>query len=246
MEMKLIDYTGFNHITNRHAENVLMFAKNTRLMRTAENLEQFNQMTNAERSEQLEYIAHSIPSSWEFIHYTIFISNVTRAFTHQLVRTRHASFAQQAMRVAQMDDFTYLTPARLREGDGLDLVSYQNHMEETNTRYKAMIKRGVAPEDARGILPTNIKTNILISANLRTIVELVRKRSSPRVQGEYREFIGNLQRLIENVHPFTTAFFALNWEALNAELELSLADLPENKRQKIAKLFSKVTEGVTP
>ena len=118
-------------------------------------------------------------------------------------------------------------------------------MEQIDGAYKRLLALGTKPEDARGILPTNILTNITMSANLRTIVELVRKRSSPRVQGEYREFIEQLQNAVQCVHPFTVDFFGLDWAALNRELEFETADLPIDQRTRIAKLFSKVTEGVS-
>ena len=140
-----------------------------------------------------------------------------------------------------MEDFEYLTPDNL---DEYETKCYELVMSEINHAYRYLTDKGAKPEDARGILPTNILTNITMSANLRTIVELVRKRSSPRVQGEYREFIGKLQGAIERVHPFTREFFSLDWSALNRELEKATDDLPNEQRIRIAKLFSKVTEGV--
>ena len=128
---------------------------------------------------------------------------------------------------------------------GMRELNIKKTMHLLNKRYADLLEAGAEPEDARGILPTNILTNITMSANLRTIVELVRKRSSPRVQGEYREFIEQLQSGVQWVHPFTVDFFGLDWAALNHELEFETADLPAERRTRIAKLFSKVAEGVT-
>ena len=254
MKLIMIDYTGFGAPNPvRHAQNVLFFAKNTRLMRSAD-FDALSLMTPDERAEELSYIARTIPSCWEFLHYTYVIEDVTRAFTHQLVRSRTASFAQQTMRVLPMEDFEYLEPEGIEDFSGEavggywrndPVALYRKAMEQIDGAYKRLLELGTNPEDARGILPTNILTNITMSANLRTIVELVRKRSSPRVQGEYREFIEQLQNAVQCVHPFTVDFFGLDWAALNRELEFETADLPIDQRTRIAKLFSKVTEGVS-
>ena len=242
MKLTLIDCTGIGQdYPERHAEDILFFAKNTRLMRSS-GFEEIRNMTGEERTREISYIARSIPSCWEFLHYTYLIEDVTRAFTHQLVRTRVASFAQQSMRVQPMEGFNWGTSDNL---EGHARTKYHKTMHHLNKRYADLLEAGASPEDARGILPTNILTNITMSANLRTIVELVRKRSSPRVQGEYRNFIKKLQNAVQDVHPFTEQFFGLDWATLSRELETETAGLPDDRRARIAKLFSKVTEGVT-
>jgi hypothetical protein len=52
--------------------------------------------------EELDYIAKTIRSSWEMVDYTFQITGVTRAFTHQFVRTRTGSYAQQSQRSVDM------------------------------------------------------------------------------------------------------------------------------------------------
>ena len=51
------------------------------------------------KQAELDYMSKTIPSSWEFVDYTFMIEDVTRALTHQLVRTRTASYAQQTMQI---------------------------------------------------------------------------------------------------------------------------------------------------
>ena len=128
MKLTMIDYTGFGmYDPIRHAQDVLIFAKNTRLMRSA-NFPVPLSMAPDERVKELAYIARTIPSCWEFLHYTYVIEDVTRAFTHQLVRSRTASFAQQTMRVLPMEDFEYLEPEGIRghfsgEAWSLDIIT---------------------------------------------------------------------------------------------------------------------------
>ena len=57
--------------------------------------------------EQLDYMMKTIKGAFEFIHYTFEISGVSHAFTHQLVRTRHASYQQESMRAVDKRDGTF-------------------------------------------------------------------------------------------------------------------------------------------
>ena len=64
MKLTMIDYTGFGTLNPAyHAENVLMFAKNTRLMRSADMIN-VEAMLYDKRAEELAYIARTIPSCW--------------------------------------------------------------------------------------------------------------------------------------------------------------------------------------
>ena len=54
------------------------------------------------------------PSEFPMFHFLI--ENVTRSFTHQLVRTRHASYVQESMRFAVKEDFPVGLPPSLRGG----------------------------------------------------------------------------------------------------------------------------------
>jgi len=170
--------------------------------------------------EELKYMAKTIPSSWEYVSYTWMIEDVSRAFTHQLVRSRQFSFAQQTHRITDMSKgpgWDYLTGPSLQdhtiqhvdEFDSSILSAktlYDAEMSSIAATYKALIDAGVPIEDARGILPTNILTNIVAKCNMRTFVELVRKRSSARVQGEYRDVLLAMQKAVLEVHPWMSIF----------------------------------------
>ena len=107
----LIDYTGFGGNSNPdHAANVLLFAKSTRLGLSSDTLAKIWNFQVDRREEELKKVAETIPAAWEFVHYTFLVRNCTRAFTHQLVRTREASYAQETMRVLDKGDFKYDGP----------------------------------------------------------------------------------------------------------------------------------------
>ena len=75
------------------------------------------------------------------------------------------------------------------------------------------------PEDARGVLPTNIHTNIVMHLNLRTLAELTIKRSSPRVQGEYREALELMVERACEVHRWAPLFLNRDNNTVIEELE---------------------------
>src|SRR5271170_1123671 len=105
MKVSLIDYTGRGSADRYYAARLLAYTKNTRLQQGAVGQEFFNKMSEETLLEELDYIAKTIRSSWEFCSFTFQIEDVTRAFTHQLVRTRTGSYAQQSQRSVNMEDF---------------------------------------------------------------------------------------------------------------------------------------------
>ena len=208
MIVQMLDYTGKGaDYPDAAAARLLISAKNTRLLgnlSVMDFIHSGNEPLDLEEEEILEYISNTIPSSWEFVHYTFLIKNVSRAFTHQLVRTRTASFAQQSMRVTDMSDFEFIYPKIMGEHQETALHYILGEIGET---YYRQLESGMSIEDARGILPTNISTNIMVNMSLRTVVETVKKRSNIRVQGEYREFVETLKERVYEVHPWTDKFF---------------------------------------
>lgn len=89
---------------------------------------------------------------------------MSRAFTHQFVRTRTGSYAQQTMRMLNMENFDFVKNYTFG-GNGLASQIYDKTMADINEAYKKMIELGIPEEDARGVLPTNICTNIIAKFN---------------------------------------------------------------------------------
>jgi flavin-dependent thymidylate synthase len=204
IEVNLIAVTSGQGLT---AEQVLVYTKATRLEQGAGTRQKVANMTDGERETALAYMAGTIPSSWEFLDYTFEILNVTRAFTHQLVRTRTGSYAQQTMRMIDKRDFTYRIPPRLMTNERTaERGCYEACMAKIQESYDTLIVGGVPAEDARGILPTNIHTNIIAKFNLRTLSEMARSRTGARTQDEYREVMDLMLNCVVALHPWTKPF----------------------------------------
>lgn len=236
MEVNLIDYTGCGSADPaRHAANVLVFTKNTRLEMRAGMMADIAAWPWERVEEELAYMANTIPSSWEFVNYTFLINDVTRAFTHQFVRTRTGSYAQQTMRVLNKSGWTYGTgptiedwevdPDTWREKPGALSQRYASCMDEIALTYDWLIEHGAKIEDARGVLPTNIHTNIVAKFDLRTLADTARKRASSRTQGEYREVMEAMLAAVQQVHPWTSMFLGRTFDRSAKELERAITEL---------------------
>lgn len=194
MKVSLVSYTP-------EALNLLLRTKNTRLSWDSEPAS----WTEEQRSEHLEYMRETIKSSWEFADYTFSIEDVSRVFTHQLVRTRHGSYAQQAQRVADLGAVEVLMPPSV--ADDYDAKgAWEDARSESQEVYKALVADGIPLQDARGILPQNTLTNIMAKFNLRTLSEMALVRLCTRVQGEYQEVFRAMRAEVLSVHPWAEEF----------------------------------------
>ena len=97
---------------------------------------------------------------------------VDRGISHEIVRHRMASFAQESQRYCNYskDEFgkeiTFIIP------DFLDYKSecwnvWKNAMQEAEKTYFKMIELGFSPQEARSVLPNSTKTEVVMTANLR-------------------------------------------------------------------------------
>ena len=101
MEVRLINYT-------KDAVDTLLYTKSTRLELGKETENKIKAMSEEEKMAELDYMSKTVPSSWEFVDYIFEIRGVSRAFTHQFVRTRTGSYAQQTMRILILSRITPL------------------------------------------------------------------------------------------------------------------------------------------
>jgi flavin-dependent thymidylate synthase len=163
-------------------------------------------------------MANTIPSSWEFVDYVFMIEGVSRAFTHQFVRSRQGSYAQQTMRVLNMCEYEYIYTDRVANNlDAFNVVNIVN--ENIRAGYNALIELGIPAEDARGILPTNISTNIVAKFNLRAFVDLAKSRTGGRTQNEYQKVMNAMADEVLKVHPWAEKFLFQAGRDYFAEIE---------------------------
>ena len=95
---------------------------------------------------------------------------VDRGISHELVRHRVASFAQESTRYCNYakdkfgKELTFIIPEAFKFGSA-EWVLWKNAMEACEKAYLSMIDSGVTPEMARTVLPNSLKTEVIMTAN---------------------------------------------------------------------------------
>lgn len=199
MKVTLVNYT-------QNAARILILAKSTRLNLNADLIGNIANMSDDEILKELDYIANTIPSAWEFIRYTFLVEGVSRNCTHQMVRTRTGSYAEQSMRVTNQCEFEFIMPEAMKGASCYAVAKTETTLDKIKDCYSETILEGFAPEDARSILPGNISTNILCCYNLRTFSDLVKSRTGGRTQGEYQRVANAMADAVLAVHPWADKF----------------------------------------
>jgi thymidylate synthase (FAD) len=107
-----------------------------------------------------------------------------RGVSHELVRHRLASFSQESTRYCNYtagrfgSELTFIRPTRFDEWETTAREAWLRAMEQAETSYSDMISWGLKPEQARSVLPNSLKTEIVMTANLREWRHVFRLRTS--------------------------------------------------------------------
>ena len=91
-----------------------------------------------------------------------------RGVSHELVRHRPASFAQESTRYCNYSrevfgkEITYIDPVLECES----FIMWSTIMKKAEQIYFELLDWGLTPQEARGVLPTDLKTEIIMTCNL--------------------------------------------------------------------------------
>lgn len=132
----------------------------------------------------------------EFADFTFHIEGISRACSHQLVRHRHASYAQRSQRYVNEDGFKYVMPSSIAK-DGSLVIDYQDTMNMLDSAYNYLIDNGIPEEDARMILPNACETVIEVKMNGRELIHFANERLCTRAQWEIRELVRQMKKCLE-------------------------------------------------
>jgi len=81
-------------------------------------------------------------------------------------------------------------------------------MSLAQSAYDRLRKVGVPAEDARMVLPQAATTNLVMTANLRALLDFYSKRRAGKgAQAEIAELAENLRKAVAEVEPWTDVFF---------------------------------------
>ncbi|NTU70540.1 MAG: FAD-dependent thymidylate synthase [Coriobacteriia bacterium] len=141
-------------------------------------------------------------SALEHASYSFAVDGVSRALTHQLVRHRLASYNQQSQRYVSYTEEPHFVcpPAIAAEPEAHKRFKAAN--AAAFEAYRALIESGVAPEDARYLLPNAMETKIVITMNIRELLHFFDVRCCKRAQWEIRDLALAMLELIEPTAPY--------------------------------------------
>jgi len=135
----------------------------------------------------------------EHASYTFSIEGVSRAFTHQLVRHRIASYSQLSQRFVSMRTPSYVVPETVR-GDEELMKEFEELMQRTWQVYRKLAEK-VPKEDARYVLPNACTTNITVTMNARELWHFFTLRTCRRSQWEMRGVAEEMLRQAKKATP---------------------------------------------
>lgn len=159
---------------------------------------------------------------------TVQFNNISRGFTHEMVRHRLCAFSQESTRYvdyaregvgADLDKFELkcitpphkdenarvpmLYPERFSEAikERGDTMSIKSMFECIEIMYRSLRKAGWDPQDARQVLPIGLKSQLVVTANFREWRHIFSMRTTKPAHWEIRYVIGNLLEKIQEIVP---------------------------------------------
>jgi len=132
----------------------------------------------------------------EHVNVTVkFVTN--RGVTHELVRHRTASYSQESTRYCnyakgKFDGEIAVIDQRDLFADPAHYKLWKDAMAEAERAYMDLIEHGVSPQVARGVLPTDLKTEIIVTANLREWRHILELRTSEAAHPNIRALMKGL------------------------------------------------------
>ncbi len=150
----------------------------------------------------------------EFVHFAFLIRDVTRAFTHQLVRYRvGVSYVQESLRFCVKNRARVLC---LADSDGQHIERLETFLvgaKAAMDAYWGMLDQGEPAEVARGLLPTNILTNIYWDCSMRTLIHVYEQRACVQAQrGEWAVVLDQIKAEVGRAHPKLAAMLKMRCE----------------------------------
>lgn len=121
-------------------------------------------------------------------HVSISVRFITdRGISHEMVRHRIASFSQESTRYCNYSnkEMTFISPREFFQNEKSYSV-WILAMHRAKEAYDELIALGESPQMARSVLPNSIKTEFVMTANLREWRTVLEQRTSPAAHPQMR------------------------------------------------------------
>ncbi|HEY2217198.1 MAG TPA: FAD-dependent thymidylate synthase [Solirubrobacteraceae bacterium] len=167
------------------------------------------------RTDQREYFANILKSAHgsvlEHANYSFALRNVSRVFTHELVRHRAGSaFSQESLRYVRLADIGFRVPPAL-EPVREQVLAIVEQLEEFQV--SAAAELGIDEEGVpfhvkkevtsalRRLAPIGLSTDIIWTANARTLRHVIEMRTAPGAEEELRSVFDTIARIMQAEAP---------------------------------------------
>lgn len=128
-----------------------------------------------------------------------------RGVTHEIVRHRVASYSQESTRYCRYssdkfgNEITVIRPFFWND-DPQKFALWKEAMEASEKSYIALIEAGATAQEARSVLPNSLKTEIVMTMNMREWRHFFKLRTSSAAHPQIREIaipmLKEFQRLL--------------------------------------------------
>lgn len=136
-----------------------------------------------------------------------------RGVSHEIVRHRMASYCQESTRYCNYskggfgEEIAVIKPCFWDEAD-LKYAVWANLCSKAEDTYIDLIRSGATPQEARSVLPNSLKTEVVMTANIREWRHFLKLRCSPAAHPQMREVA---LILLEKVHTLISVCFDDIW-----------------------------------
>jgi thymidylate synthase (FAD) len=172
-----------------------------------------------DRREYHENILRSAHGSvLEHANFSFALRNVSRTFTHELVRHRAGSaFSQESLRYVRLTDIGFRVPpalAPLRER-ALEIVERLEEFQREAAAQLGLDAEGIpfavkkeVTSALRRLAPIGLSTDIIWTANVRTLRHVIEMRTAGGAEEELRLVFDTIARLAQREAPLLFQDFA--------------------------------------
>lgn len=129
-----------------------------------------------------------------------------RGVSHEIVRHRLASFTQESTRYCNYakgkfgGELTFIDPMFF-EHKSPAFYEWRMSCAQIEHTYLKMIENDIKPQEARSILPNSLKTEIVVTANLREWRHIFKLRTSSAAHPQMRELMIPLLNHFKSILP---------------------------------------------
>ena len=140
-------------------------------------------------------------------HFNITVKFICdRGVSHEIVRHRMASYCQESTRYCNYSkdgfggEITVIKPLFLEVGtDGWEM--WRDACAMSERFYFELLNFGCSPQEARAVLPNSLKTEVVMTANLREWRHFFKLRTAPAAHPQMREVAGMLLQQMREMVP---------------------------------------------